>query len=263
MHPLIARFIDLPVAVATLDKLENEATLDSDESAFINAASAFPKARAAVLKARNSKSPSPEAQQQLIVLAVRAAAGRLAFDPTLGPRVATAKAALEKEGATPEEAEALIAQTLLEEAFGYAEDPEAFDADFVAETLESLVYLATVTQESIDGWLEAFSKKAPAGDRPLAVKVAETLLEAAWSDGPQPITPEHLDDAIDQLAQSVASSEVPKAIELVIALLAFLAEQRILGPERRKRLEQIAGSARNAGVEVSDEEEEEDADEDE
>lgn len=261
MHPLIARFIDLPVAVATLDKLENEATLDSDESAFINAASASPKARAAILKARDAKNPSPDAQQQLIVLAVKAAAARIAFDPKLGPRVTSAKAALEKEGASAEEIDGLIAQTVLEEAFGYAEDPDEFDADFLAETLESLVYLASVTQESIDGWLEAFAKKATAGDRPLALKVAETLLEAAWSEGPQPISPEHLDDAIDQLAQSVASSEVPKALEQLGGLLTFLAEQRIIGPERRKRLEQIVASAGKAGVEVSDEEEDVDEDE--
>lgn len=261
MHPLIARFLDLPAALSTLDKLENEATLDSDESAFINAAAANPKARAAILKARGAKSPSQDAQQQLIVLATWAATSRIALDPQLGPRITTAKAALQKEGASPEEADALIAQAVLEEAFGYAEDPEAFDADFLAETFDSLTYLAAMTQETVDGWLEAFAKKAPTGDRPLALKVAETLLESAWGEGPQPITPEHLDDAIDQLSQSVASSEFPKALTFVGSLIGFLAEQRVIGPERKKRLEQIATSAGKSGVEVSDEEEEVDDDE--
>lgn len=261
MHPLIARFLDLPAALSTLDKLENEATLDSDESAFINAASANPKARAAILKARDAKSPSQDAQQQLIVLGVWAATSRISLDPHLGPRITTAKAALQKEGATSEEADALIAQAVLEEAFGYAEDPEEFDAEFLAETFDSLTYLAALTQETVDGWLEAFAKKAAAGDRPLALKVAETLLESAWGEGPQPITPEHLDDAIDHLSQSVASSEFPKALTLVTALIGFLAEQRVIGPERKQRLEQITTSASRSGVEVSDEEEDVDDDE--
>ena len=78
-------------------------------------------------------------------------------DSMLGPRVATARDALKKEGASDAEADDLIAQAVLEEAFGYAEDPGHFDAEYLAETLESLAHLAGVTQEKVDEWLENFA----------------------------------------------------------------------------------------------------------
>lgn len=261
MHPLIARFIDLPAAVLALEKADQESTLDSEEAALIAAATAFPKARAAVLKARAAKSPSSEAQQQLIVLATRAATLRIQVDPMLGPRVTSAKAALQGEGATETEADDLIAQAVLEEAFGYAEDPEVFDAGYLAETLDSLAYLARVTQESIDDWLEKFARGGAAGDRALRLKVAEVLLESAWSEGPQPITPEHLDDAVEQLADTVAESEFTKAAETVTQFLGFLAELHVVGTERKARLEQVLKSATSRGAESEDDDEGEGEDE--
>lgn len=259
MHPLIARFLSLPVALGTLEKEEAEATVDSEESAFIQAANAFPRARAAVLKARGSKAPSNEAQQQLIILATRAAVLRLNVDPVFGPRVTTARAALEAEGATTAEADDLIAQAVLEESFGYAEDPKHFDAEFLAETIDSLSFLAKVTQEKLDDWLEQFARGGPAGDRALRLKVAELLLEAAWSDGPQPITPEHLDDAVEQLGDTVAQSEFEKATKTMGEFLGFLAQQQVIGAERKTRLEQVLQGAVTGGP---DEEAEETEDED-
>ena len=253
MHPLIARFLDLPAAITALEKEEKEFTLDSEEAALVTAAAAFPKARAAVLKARGSKSPSSEAQQQLIVLATRAATLRISVDPMLGPRITSAKAALQKEGATEPEADDLIAQAVLEEAFGYAEDPEVFDSEYLAETLDSLASLARVTQESVDDWLETFARSGAAGDRALRLKVAEVLLESAWSEGPQPITPEHLDDAIEQLADSVAESEFARASLTLAGFLGFLAEQHVIGEERKKRLEHVLKSATANGAESEDE----------
>jgi hypothetical protein len=252
MHPLIARFLDLPAAITALEKEEKEFTLDSEEAALVTAAAAFPKARAAVLKARGAKSPSSEAQQQLIVLATRAATLRIGVDPMLGPRVTSAKAALQKEGATEAEADELIAQAVLEEAFGYAEDPKVFDSEYLAETLDSLAYLSRVTQETVDDWLETFARSGSAGDRALRLRVAEVLLESAWGDGPQPITPEHLDDAIEQLADSVAESEFAKASATLAQFLGFLAEQRVVGDERKTRLAQVLESATASGAEVED-----------
>jgi hypothetical protein len=260
MHPLIARFIDLPSALLALSKESTESTLDSEEAALIAAAIAFPKARAAVLKAKGAKSPSQDAQQQLIILATRAATARLAVDPVLGPRVTSAKAALEKEGASASEADDLIAGAVLEEAFGYAEDPKFFDSEFLAETLDSLVFLAKVNQETLDEWLEAFARGGPAGDRALRLKVAEVLLESAWSEGPQPITPEHLDDTIEQLADSVAGSEFEKAVKTLTEFLEFLATKQVVGTERKKRLEQVLKSATSRGAESEDEEEGEEED---
>jgi len=165
MHPLIARFIDLPAALTALEKEATSATVDSEEAALMAAGAAFPRARAAVLEARGSKNVSAVAQQQLIVLATRAATLRISVDPVLGPLMTIARAALKAEGASESEAADLIAQAVLEEAFGYAEDPEVFDASFLAETLASLAFLARVTQESIDDWLEVFARGGPAGDR--------------------------------------------------------------------------------------------------
>lgn len=262
MHPLIARFMSLPVAVATLEKEEQESTVDSEESAFIFAATALPKARAAILKAGSTKNPSPQVQQQLIVVATRAATLRLGVDSQLGPRVATAKAALEAEGASAAEADDLVAQAVLEEAFGYAEDPQSFDAAFLAETLDSLTHLAKVTQEKLDDWLEQFARAGAAGDRALRLKVPELLLEAAWSDGPQPVTPEHVDDAIEQLGDTVAPSEFAKATTTLGEFLAFLGKQQVIGAQRLARLEQVLETATAGGREVEDEAGDEEKEED-
>lgn len=261
MHPLIARFIDLPATLTALEKEASEATLDTEEAALLSAAAAFPTARAAVLKAKGSKTPSNETQQQLIVLATRAAALRIGVDPVLGPRVASAKAALQAEGASEGEADDLIAQAVLEEAFGYAEDPGVFDAEYLAETLDSLVFLSRVTQETLDDWLEVFARAAGAGDRALRLKVAEVLLESAWSEGPQPVTPEHLDEAIEQLADTVAESEFSRAASTLSLFLNFLAEKQVVGTQRKARLEQVLASATSGGAESEDDDE--DAEEDE
>ncbi len=262
MHPLIARFIDLPAALSALEK-DADATLDSDEAALIAAGVAFPKARASVLKAKGAKSPSSDAQQQLIVLATRAAALRISVDPVLGPRVTSARAALQAEGANATEADDLIAQAVLEEAFGYAEDPEVFDADYLAETLDSLAHLAKVTQDKLDDWLEAFARGGSADDRAMRLKVAELLLESAWSEGPQPITPEHLDDAIEQLADTVAESEFTRAAQTLSQFLGFLAAQNVVGAQRKTRLEQVLASATVRGAEAEDDDAEPGEDDDE
>jgi hypothetical protein len=261
MHPLMSRFMDLSNAVLALEKTENESTLDGEESAWLAAAHEFPQARAAILKAKGAKKTSSDVQQHLIILATRGAAIRIGGDPLLGPRVTTARAALEKEGATKEEAEALIAQTLLEEAFGYAEDPEHFDAPYVAETLESLTHLATITQETVDDWLETFAKNGDATSRALNLKVAESLLESAWSEGPQPITPEHVDEALELIADTVAQSEFTRALETLLRFVRFLATHHVVGSQRVDRLEKLISSASLAGAEVDEEVEDDDDEE--
>lgn len=262
MHPVIARFLDLPAAVHALEKKDGEATLDSEESALIAAGERYPKSRQAVLEAKKSKSPSPTAQQHLIVLATRAATAIVSLDSKLGPRVTSARDALQKEGASQEEAEDLIAQAVLEEAFGYAEDPDHFDGEYLGETLESLVHLAALTQDAIDDWLEAFARQGPAGERALRLKVAELLLECAWSEGPQPITPEHVDDALEQLGDAVAASEFPRAVALVVELLGALRTRQVVGPLRLERLAQLARAAGSVGPEVDDEAAADDGDDD-
>lgn len=253
MHPLIARFIDLSNALGVLNKTDSEQTLDSEESAYLAAAAAAPAAKAALLKASTTGKASSDVQQHLIVLATRAATIRIGTDSMLGPRVATARDALKKEGASDGEADDLIAQAVLEEAFGYAEDPGHFDAEYLAETLESLAHLAGVTQEKVDEWLESFAKTGDAAQRPLHLKVSELLLESAWSEGPQPITPEHVDEALEQIADSVAQSEFTRALEALHRFLSFLASQHVLGPMRLDRLSKIVSAASAAGADVDSE----------
>ena len=262
MHPLIARFLDLPTAIATLEKAESDSTLDADESALLAASIASPKSREAVLKAKGKQKASAEAEQHLIVLATRAATKRLSVDPKLGPRMTSARAALEKEGASAEEAEGLIAQAVLEEAFGYAEDPGAFDADYLAETFDSLAHLGAITQDTIDTWLEDFAKQGNADERALRLSVAEAVLESAWSDGPQPITPEHLDEALEKLGDLVAESDFTKATQTVELLLTFLLSKHVVGRERAERLSHLAKTASTGGADPFEDEaqDEDDAD---
>lgn len=257
MHPLIARFIDLSTAIAALEKKAQAAALDADEAAFVAAAEQEPKSRAALLKSKGKKSPSPDVQQQLVVLATRAAATRVADDPVLGPKTKAALAALIAEGATEEEAQGLVAQAVLEEAFGYAEEVDQFDAEYLAETIDSLVPLAKLNTDLVDEWLEAFAKQDPA-QKALRLTVAETLLEAAWSEGPQPISPEHLDDAIEHIADAVAESEFEKAAEVLALFLGLLSEKGVVGKQRAARLTHILRSAASSGEGEGDDEEDDD-----
>ncbi len=260
MHPLIARFLDLPVAVAALEKADQAVALSVDEAALAESAAAHPKSKAAVLKAKGKAQVSPESQQHLILLTIEAATALVARDPALGPKVTAANAALQSEGAEDEEAHQLVAQAVLEEAFGYAEDPGHFDAEFLAETLDGLVPLSKVNSDLVDEWLEKFSKMG--ADQPMRFKVAETLLDAAWSEGPQPISPEHIDDTLEALAGSVASSEFVKAGDSLIGFLTYLAKQKIVGPQRLERLNHLVRSALASGVELDHDLDEEEDDED-
>ncbi len=260
MHPVIARFLDYPVAVAALEKAAQAVALTPEEAALAAAADAHPKSKAAILKGQGKPQVSPDAQQHLILLTVEAATAVVSKDAKLGPFVTAATDALRAEGADEDEAHHLIAQAVLEEAFGYAEDPTAFDAEFLTETLTGLTHLAKVDSDRVDEWLEAFPKQ---GDRALRFRVAETLLDAAWSEGPQPISPEHVDDALESLAGTVASSEFPKAGEAMLAFLTFLSTQKIVGPLRLERLSHLVRSAMTAGVDLDADLEEQDDSEDE
>lgn len=260
MHPLIARFLDLEATVAVLEK-GSGAPLDPDEAALVAQGARTPADRAAILAAKGKAKPSSKLEERAIVLLTRAATTRLEADAALGPKVSAARAALTAEGATVEEADGLLAQVLLEEAFGDASDPSTFDAEWVSETLESLVPLSKLSAELVDDWLERFAKGGPAKDRALRLTVAETLLEAAWSSGPQPIGLEHLDDALDELSETVAPSELPTARASLGELIVFLAGQGVVGPRRLERLTRLLESAAHDGAPGSAEEVDDEGDE--
>ncbi|MHB8878007.1 MAG: hypothetical protein ACYC8T_30290, partial [Myxococcaceae bacterium] len=154
MHPLIARFLDLQHAVLALEK---STALDAEEAALAAAAAKHPKLRAAVLKAKGKAQPSPTSQQAVIALAAEAATAVVEADPALGPSAARAKEALQREGASEEEAHHLIAVAVLEEAFGGPQSPDTLDTAWLSETLDSLVPLSKVTSDAVDDWLEAFA----------------------------------------------------------------------------------------------------------
>jgi hypothetical protein len=266
MHPLIARLIDPAAALAVLEKEAQGLALDPDEAAFAAEARREPQLAASVRQAAGKKSASPEAQQRAIVLAVRAATARVLEDPELGPPARAALEALAAEGASEPEARALVAQAVLEEAFGYAEDPAHFDRAFLRETLESLPALARVDQAAVDGWLETWAKAGAPEGRPLRLATAEALLESAWGEGPQPITPEHLDDALERLEDTVASAELEAAAVQVVGLLEFLRQQGVVGPQRLERLTRLTKDASlpaeaSAGEEADEDDEDDEDDE--
>jgi len=260
MHPVITRFLDLANAVNAYEKLEREDTLDADEAALAQVLGREPELLKALNEAKGKKTVSPTLQQQLIVLATKAATFRLSQDPAMGPRMTTAIAALKAQGATDAEAQQLIAQAVLEEAFGFAEDPDEFDKDFLGETLDSLSHLGALTQEVVDEWLDGFTRAGKPDEKPFRLKVAEALFEAAWGEGPQPINPEHLDDALERLTEELAQSELQRAAGTMAELLGFLSQKHVVGPLRLARLTDILESAAVSGelADEADDDEEED-----
>lgn len=252
MHPLIARFLDLSKAAAALEKGDRGTPLDPEEAAFYAAAKGDDWAAEQIRKARGRKSPPTEAQHAQILLATEAAGALVAADPTLGPKVKRAVETLLSEGATREAADRLVDMALLEEAFGYAEAPDHFDVAYLSETFDTLGALAKVTSDTVDELLDGFAKQAPA-QKVLRLRVADALFEAAWNEGPVPITPEHVDDAMDALGPS----EAQQAGEQLAAFLAFLAEKGLVGPERLARLTAIVKSAAS-GSDAEDDGEDED-----
>jgi hypothetical protein len=257
MHPLIFRFIDLKNAVEALEG----SAVSPDEKALQNAGEALPNSKSMVLSAKGKKSAPPAVQEHLIVLASHAAGLRLLEHETLGLKAHAVLKALIKEGATAEDAHAILAQTALEEAFGYSTDIDSFDAEFVAETLETWLNLAGVTQETVDALIESFVKNEKQ-DQPQRLAVAETLLASAWAQGPASLNPESLDEALDSLLAGETSGSFPKILVLVEQFLKHLNNHKLLGKERLSRLVSIARSAQNIAEDpVEDDDLESDEDE--
>ncbi len=264
MLPLIRRFLDLEAVADVVARSDQPGGLDEDAQALAHVIAAQPTLKTQVLSARGRKTVAIDLQQQLIVAATRAAATRLEGQADWTSVVRAALEAVVASGGTEAEGRTLVQQAVLDEAFGWAEDPESFDAAFLRETLESITALALVDTEAVEAWVEDFSKGAAAPERPLRVAVADALLEAAWSDGPQPIAAEHTDDALEALAASVARTELVKAAKTLVEFLELLAKKRVIGPLRLARLSALALAAgRGDGPELDDDEQEEGDEDDE
>lgn len=236
MHPILARYLTLEHAVDTLHREELGQVLRAEERWYAQAAQAFPERRAALLAARGRKAPPPEVQEALVIVGAHAAAAALREDPELAPKLARAWAALMAEGASEAEASHLVATVLLEEAFGYDEGVEGFDRAFVGETLETIPELAALTRERVAQLSSEFVRGAAPDWRFAHELAAQCLIEAAWGEGPEPVNPEHVQEALARAEERISAPERPRARVALKRFLAALAHARLIGEQRLVRL---------------------------
>lgn len=259
MHPTLARFLDVGKA---LELLESAQPSDPDSAAFLKVSEADPGLTAQLKRAKGvEQHPGPDAQQALVVLAVRAAVVRLADDPALGPLAKEAAAVLLREGASEAEVTQMLGTVLLEEGFAEDGDPDTFDTEFVRETLVTLPRLAELDSDKVDGLLDAFVEAQPRPERPLALKAADAFLNEAWGEGLQPLTTEHAEMAVEVLWSEGAEDDAPKLVQLLVACLAYLEKQGLVGPARARRLAETAQATLRM-LQTGGEDEEEDFDDD-
>ncbi|HEY8209759.1 MAG TPA: hypothetical protein VIG99_19865 [Myxococcaceae bacterium] len=251
MHPILARFLSVDAAADVLRRADNGEVLRAEERPLAEAARAFPEHRAALAGARKRErggEPDLEAQQAVVVLAAHAALRALEGDEGLAGPLRAAREALKAEGAGDAESEQLLASLLLEEAFGYEDDPDRFDQEFVRSSLEEIPELAKLTRARVDELVRAFGQAAEPGWATAHELAARTLFETAWSEGPQAINPEHITDALEELAVKFPASERGRSGESLRRMVEFLRGQRLVSAERARRLQGVL-DAREAGEE--------------
>lgn len=236
MHPLIARFLSLEAARETFRKEKAGEPLDPEEQLFTASAAAHPQQRAEVLGVTGRKLAS-DVQATLVLLATHTAARSIAQDSKLAAATAKAREALTSEGASEEETEAFIAAILLEEAFGYEEEIDTFDASFVEEALNEVPALAALTREGVDAMMLKFSQKgATEAERTARAHIAKSLFDIAWTEGPAPINPEHMDTLVEQEIADQAEEVQETRLRATVELLQLLSQQGLIGPMRLTRL---------------------------
>ena len=236
MHPLIARFLDPEAARETFRKEKAGEPLDAGEKLFTSAAAAYPQQRAEVLGVTGRKLAS-DAQASLVFLAAHTAARAIAQEPPLAEPTAKAREVLTSEGASEEETEAFLASILLEEAFGYEEDVDSFDATFVSEALGEVPALAALTREGVDALLMKFSQKGENDtERTTRAHIAKHLFDIAWEEGPAPINPEHLEALLEAEISREAEDVQELRLRATVELLQLLSHEGLIGPRRLSRL---------------------------
>jgi hypothetical protein len=236
MHPLIARFLSLEDARETLRKEKAGEPLAPEEQLFAATAAAHPQQRAEVIGVTGRKLAS-DVQASLVLLAAHTAARSLAQEPPLAAATAKAREALAAEGASDEETESFIASILLEEAFGYAEEVDTFDATFVEEALGEVPALAALTREGVDALLLKFSQKGGTdAERTARAHIAKHLFDIAWADGPAPINPEHMDALVESEIADQPEEAQEARLRATVELLQLLSQEGLIGPLRLSRL---------------------------
>lgn len=244
MHPVLAKYLSLDAAVDTLRRDEQGHSLRAEERPFAKVARAHPEKRDAVLSARGKRQAPPEAQEALLFLGAHAAAASLEEDGALAAPLGQARAALAGEGADESEIDRFIATLVLEEAFGYGEeDVDRFDRPFFAETLESVPRLAKLSRAGVEELYGSFARGAEPDWRAAHQLAAQCLLEAAWAEGPEPINPEHVEEALERLRERLPDSERARAGVALRRFLGTLAEAALVGPIRLGRLLDVVDRA--------------------
>lgn len=241
MHPLIARYLSPEAARETLRKQKAGEPLDAEEQDFAATADAHPAQRAELLGV-SGRALSSDVQAALVLLSAHAAVRAISQDSTLSEAVTQAREALAAEGADTEETAAFLASILLEEAFGYAQEVDDFDRAFVQETLAEVPALAALTRESVDALHLRFEKAgASEEERQARAHIAKALFDIAWSEGPSPINPEHMEALIEAELSDVPEEEQDRRVRATVQLLELLAQEGILGPTRHTRLREQLG----------------------
>ncbi|HVE84316.1 MAG TPA: hypothetical protein VND93_15775 [Myxococcales bacterium] len=247
MHPILARYLNVDAAVEVLRREENGEVLRAEERPFAAAARAFPEHRAALLGSRG-RAQGTDTQQAALVVAAHAALRALEEDAALEGPLQAAREALHREGATPAQVDQLLATLLLEEAFGYEDDPDHFDREFVRSSLEEIPELAGLTRARVDELVREFGARAEPSWAAAHELAARALFDAAWEEGPQAINPEHLTAALESLSARFPASERGRAGESLRRMLELLRDHRLVSPERARRLLAVL-DAREAGEE--------------
>jgi hypothetical protein len=237
MHPLIARFLSPDAARETLQKEKDGAALDPEEQLFVEIAAAHPDKRSALLGSKGKRHLSSDAEAAGVFLAAYAAARAIAKDPALASPTAQAREALAQEGATADETDAFIASILLEEAFGYEEEVEAFDHSYVRETLSEVPALAALNREQVDALILGFEKTArDEAERQVRARISRALVNLAWGEGPTPINPEHMEAIFESDIADKPEAELEAGLRATVEFLQVLAREGLIGPQRLSRL---------------------------
>lgn len=259
MHPVIATFLDVRTAIDTLERGVAGVPISPHEAAFVSAAKAHGDLSAYVLQAKGKQTPSDEAQNATILLAVRAALSVIPQDVVLAPAAKKAREALTAAGADPEQIEQLLGGVLVEEAFTGDNDPEHFDLPFVQESFAELPELARLDAERVAAMVDEFAATAKPELKPLQLSCAEVLFQAAWGEGTMSVNVEHVEDSLQILAGD-DPTELDAVKTGLEALLRYLAKQRLIGPLRLDRL--LGHLAEWSLDDLEEREEDEDEDED-
>lgn len=241
MHPVLARFLAPDAVLKVLQKRQKKKdALDEEEKLLADAADAFPEARDALLHVlEEEEAETHELEQTVLLLAIHAARLALEADAELAAAAREARAAIEKQGASGEHAHEMIAAILLEEAFGYEDEAQAFDREFVLASMQEIPQLADLTPERVHSLHDRFVTAGPKQD--VREKVLAALLESAWGEGPAAVNPEHLDEAWQRISRGLRSTaareerralleeaiELLRALELVSAIRETRLKQKL------------------------------------